>query len=144
MDKNPKTDIVYGILRLFGEDNRFNTPINVKGENLKKILKKRAKENLKDIRVGEFLGLKGAFGTVNMMIKSKIFKNCKFDEKLKGTQDYDLIFQMIGKGYKFTYIPGKALYYYRIHPNMTIKNHKEMNKARDHILNKLKKEIYFK
>jgi len=144
MDKNPKTDIVYGILRLFGEDNRFNTPIKVKGKNLKKILKKRAKENLKDIRVGEFLGLKGAFGSANMMIKRKIFKNCKFDAKLKRTQDYDLIFQMIGKEYKFTSLSGKALYYYRIHKNMSIKNHKEMNKNRDYILKKLKKGVYFK
>lgn len=144
MEKNPNADLIYGKLKLFGEVERENVPLKQEGKNLKELLKKRAKENLDNLVVGKFLGLGGAIGSASVMIKHQIFKKCEFDEKLKRTQDYDLWFQMIGKGHKFVYVKGKPLYYYRIHSGQNIRNKKEMNKARDYILKKLKRGDYFK
>lgn len=79
----------------------------------------------------------------SVMIRKKIFKKIKFDEKLKTAQDYDLWFQLIGRGHKIAKLPITA-YKYRVHDNQITKNRSVVRKSRDYILTKLKTGDYFK
>lgn len=144
MDSHPNADLVYGTVRLFGEDNRNNIPLQQENKDLKKLLKKCSIQNLSHLRVGDFLGLKGAIPGATVMIRKKVFKNCKFDQKLKMAEDYDLWFQMISKEYSFVEIKGKPRYYYRIHSEQSIRNKEEVERAKKYIIKKLKSGIYFK
>lgn len=142
--KHKDIDMIYGLTKIFGrgERTRTNTLLKPDGINLKELLKQRAKKNIDNLEVGEFFGLKGAIANCSVMIKKEIFRKCKFDEKLKRTQDYDMWFQIIGKGYKMAPIK-RVFYNYRIHPKQSIRNKKVMRESKDYILKKLRKGIYF-
>lgn len=144
LEEHNDVDMVYGLTRIFGDKKgeRNNILLEQKNLDLREILKKRAKENIENLEVGEFFGLKGVIASCSVMVRKSVFKNCKFDEKLKRTQDYDLWFQIIGKKYKI--MPIKSVFYkYRMHPNQVTKNKYEMNVARDYIFKKLKAGKYF-
>ena len=145
MKKHKNIDMIYGLMRIFGKGriSKTNILLEPKGINLKKLLQKRAGENIDKLKVGQFFGLKGSIANCSVMIKRKVFKKCKFDENLKRTQDYDMWFQIIGRGYKIT--PMNIITYnYRIHPKQSIRNKKAMEESRDYILKKLRKKEYFK
>lgn len=144
LNENLEIDLVYGTVKLFGKDNRNNIPLEQGGKDLRDVLIERSKEDLSDLRVGDFLGLKGAIPGASPMLRKNVFDECEFDENLKRTQDYDLWFQMIGKNYKFGELKGGPRYFYRIHEDQSILNKGEMDKARDYILKKLKRGTYFK
>ena len=78
-----------------------------------------------------------------MIIKRKIFDKCKFDENLKAIEEYDMWFQIIGKGFKLKGI-NRNFYYYRIHPEQISQNKLQLKKSREYILQKLKSGDYLK
>jgi glycosyltransferase involved in cell wall biosynthesis len=143
LEKNKEVDVTWGKFKLFGLDDRENVLLE-KTEGLKEILMKRAKEDIDNLRVGDFFGLKGSLSGADMMIRRKVFEKVRFDEKLKGHEDYDLLFQIIGKDFKIKLMrQEKPLYFYRIHGDQSIFNKEKMAKARDSVLKKLRKGVYF-
>jgi len=79
----------------------------------------------------------------SVMLKNKVFDKCKFDEKLKTAQDYDLWYQIIGAGFKLKGQP-IVTYKYRMHPNQISKNSEKTKKSAKYINQKLKEGLYFK
>ena len=142
LEKNRGIDFVYGVAELFGEVNRLTKILDLK-EDPRALLIKKSEEDLSKLSVGEFFGLRGSVPSCSVLFRKKILKDCKFDENFPRSQDYDFLFQVIGKGYKIKGI-NKIFYKYRIHKNNSVKNKESMDLSRDYILNKLKKKEYFK
>jgi len=143
MRKNPKIDMIYGATKFFGFENGRTTPLNLIGLDLRKLLLERKKLDLSTKTPGQFFGIGGGIASCSVMIKRNVFKKCKFDEKLRNSEDYDLWFQIIGKGFKVKALD-KILYLYRTHDGQKSKNKKNMDDARNTILKKLKRGVYFK
>jgi hypothetical protein len=72
-----------------------------------------------------------------------VFNKVKFDVNLKNSEDYDLWFQIIGKGIKIAKIP-IVTYKYRLHQEQKSRNKEKMKAATKYINEKLKRGDYFK
>ena len=73
MKKNKNIDMIYGLMWIFGKGRipKTNILLKPKSINLKKLLQKRAKENIDKLEVGQFFGLKGSIASCSVMIKKK-------------------------------------------------------------------------
>ena len=70
-------------------------------------------------RNNQFALFNGLINGITLLIPKKAFDKCgKFDENLRCTQDYEMWFRMMLKGYKFKHIP-KILASSRQHSNQT-------------------------
>jgi glycosyltransferase involved in cell wall biosynthesis len=146
LNKYPEVDMVFGKTKYFGEISRESSLLNKEGLDLRKLLKERAKldeDFLRKIHVGLFLGMTGSIPSCSVMIRERLFKKVKFDEKLRRTQDYDLWFQIIGRGFKIKGL-NKIFYYYRTHKNQATRDKKEIEKAKEYIIKKLKSGEYLR
>jgi glycosyltransferase involved in cell wall biosynthesis len=144
MNKNKNIDMIYGKLKCFGEKEYVSHILSFRNKDPRGILHKAAKrEDLNNLDVGAFFGLKGSIPSCSVMLKSSVIKKFKFDESLPRTQDYDMWFQIIGKGYILRGI-NKIFYKYRRHPSQSIKNLDAMNISKGKIISKLKRGEYFK
>lgn len=81
----------------------------------------------------------------SVLIRKKVFADIGLDENLKTSQDYDLWFQIIGRGFKIARLPILA-YRYRHHPEQITrtKNHQTNQGSYNRIIKKLKNWEYFK
>lgn len=143
MGENSDIGMIFGKAKFFGEEEKESHLLKSEGIDLKEKLKEKLKENLSNLRVGNFFGIEGSIPSCSVMIRKKCLEGLKFDENLERTQDYDMWFQLIGKGYKLKGV-NKIFYKYRIHSGQGIRNRDKMDKARDIILKKLKSGEYFK
>lgn len=101
-------------------------------------------------RNNQFALLNGLINGITLLIPKKAFDECgKFDENLKCTQDYEMWFRMMLKGYKFKHIP-KILASSRQHSNQTTNTSPKMLSEGNELWinmmtqlpNKMKKELY--
>ena len=100
-------------------------------------------------RNNQFALLNGLINGITLLIPKKAFDECgKFDENLKCTQDYEMWFRMMLKGYKFKHIP-KILSSSRQHSNQTTNTSPKMLSEGNELWinmmtqlpNKMKKEL---
>lgn len=87
----------------------------------------------------EYALLKGYINGITLLIPKEAFEECgTFDEKLRCTQDYDMWFRMLLKGYRFKHIP-KILASTRIHGNqVTNTNPKVITEGNELWINMMK------
>ncbi len=145
LEKNMKIDLVYGNMKRFNEEGDFEfvDAIEFK-ENPKKIMLRSVKrKDFEKIKTYEILSERGKklIPGCSVMMRREIFKSVHFDEDLVASQDYDLWFKIIGKGFKLKKLNILA-YRYRIHKGNVSKGKKLI--ASKVIKEKLKKGIYFK
>jgi len=148
MEKHPKIDMLYGRAEIIG-GKEAKTDFLDSSMNLKQILKDSQKKSLSKLR-GVYLILReeknpkeGIIASCSVIIKRKVFDKCKFDENPKSLiEDYDMWFQIIGKGFKIKGL-NKCFYIYRKHENQITKNQKQMQKSKTYIFKKLKAGKYF-
>jgi len=147
LDNNPNISMVYGDMIII-KDKKKEVIKGIKfGKNPKDILVEASKrKDLGEIWPYKLLDYKnkGRFipgGAV--MVRGVIFEKVKFDENLRNSEDYDLWFQIIGKGFKIAKI-NFICFYYRKHKGQKSSNLVKMKTAARYINIKLKKGVYFK
>jgi len=147
MEKYPEIDMLYGRAKIIG-GTKSKTSFLDSSIDLKQILKDSQKKPLSGFNaVYTILREEGKLPTgfiasCSVIIKRKIFDKCKFDENLKAIQDYDLWFQIIGKGFKIKGLD-KCFYIYRAHENQISKDKKKIQESEAYIFKKLKAGKYF-
>ncbi len=153
LNKNKKIDMVYSDYLILSKRLRKKKGKTIEfkdfSEPLKRLKKLTSKET-KNIGIWKLLWKnrhnktdEGSIPSCSPMIRKKVFSKILLDEKLKNSEDYDLWFQIIGKGYKIKKLNFYS-YLYRINKNQKSKNSKNMEKARKIIEKKLLGKKYFK
>ncbi|NCN07794.1 glycosyltransferase family 2 protein [Candidatus Falkowbacteria bacterium] len=150
LEKNKKIDMVYSNFNYINlkKEIIFREAIDFK-INPKKILitasKNKDVKNFPSYKILCHNNNCRIIPSCSPLIRKKVFKNIKFDEKLVTSQDYDLWFQIIGHNFKIAKLPIIS-YYYRHHPNQisTSKNKEKRKKSHKRIIKKLITGVYFK
>jgi len=147
LEKHRDVDIVYGDMKVLNIDGKERIVRSIEfKENPKKILlESRKRKDLKEIKPSLLLSSdeKRFIPGCSVMLRKKVFNKIRFDENLKNSEDYDLWFQMIGKGFKFAKM-NFVTYIYRQHQQQKSRDKEKMLKAARYINKKLKSGIYFK
>ncbi|MBU1252438.1 MAG: glycosyltransferase [Nanoarchaeota archaeon] len=145
LETNPKISMVYSNMITFreGGTKKKVEAIDFR-ESPYEILKRAQKENiLERTDPAKILHPKDFIPGGSVMLRKEIFdKGIKLDKELRNSEDYDLWFQIIGKGYKLAKVPIIA-FEYRSHENQKSKNLEKMKIAAKHIMQKLKSGKYF-
>jgi glycosyltransferase involved in cell wall biosynthesis len=148
LEKHPDIDLVYtNMLRVFknGEKSLIQG-IKFEEDPRKLLLKAMKRKDLGKIKAHKLINFKKRkrlIPSASVILKRSVFNKVQYDKKLKVSEDYDLWYQIIGKGFKLAKIP-IVTYLYRIHEGNTMKR-TNLRQACDKIVNeKLKKGIYFK
>lgn len=145
LDSNQNIDLVYGDMLAFTEDT--NEIARKKAldleEDAKEILLKAKESDVKDLSPAQILHPTEYIPGGTVMVRKKVFDaGIMLDEKLRNSEDYDLWFQIIGKGFKIKKLELDG-FIYRKHSNQKSANPEKMKIAADHIINKLKQGEYF-
>lgn len=145
LDENKDIDLVYGNF-IYWEEEREEERDAISDKNLLENLKKaRKRKDLGGIKPylllsdGEEVILPGC----SVMIKKEVMRKFRFDEKLQRSQDYDMWFQMLGKGVRFKKLPFLT-YKWRKYTGQNSKDKSKMLMAARQINEKLKKGVYFR
>ncbi len=149
--KNPKISLVYSDMEIFDADGKkeLRRAIDFTKDPKQILIEVSEKEIVAGTSAFTILAYGNKYyrgiPSCSVMIRKEVFKNIKFDEKLKTSQDYDLWFQIIGQGFKIKRLPIIA-YRYRHHPEQTTctKNRQTNQDSYNYIIKKLKNWQYFK
>jgi glycosyltransferase involved in cell wall biosynthesis len=150
LEKNPEIDLVYGDMEVFDDKGKkyLQNSIEFKKDPRDILLEVSEKEIAPGTSAFSILCYKNepkGIPGCSVMIRKKVFDEVCFDENLKTSQDYDLWFQIIGRGYKIARFP-ILTYRYRHHPDQitVTKNFELKSKSYNYIIKKLKSWQYFK
>lgn len=150
LENHPAVDLVYGNMKVFDSSGNFYLREAIDfTEDPAQILKEASKKNIENgTPACKLLGYKNGYRIIpgcSVMIKKRVFRFIRLDEKLKTSQDYDLWFQIIGQGYQLAKLP-LLTYAYRCHPEQisSTKNKAARIDSDNRIIYKLKTEQYFK
>ena len=150
LKKNPGIDMVYSDMESFDESGakEFRQAIDFKKDPKEILLEVSEKEIVAGTSAFTILAYGNSYRGIpscSVMIRKKVFASVNFDEKLKTSQDYDLWFQIIGRGFKLARLPLLS-YRYRYHPEQITrtKNQTTKNESYNYIIKKLKNWDYFK
>ncbi len=147
LDKHPEIDMVYGGAKYFGEKSeKEQTEVLDSSLDLRGMLKKAGQKTLKELNSTHhavFEGTNAIIAACSVMIRKKVFEKCKFDENLRNIEDYDMWYQIIGKGFKIKSL-NEPFYYYRIHENQKSSSSIKRQLAKDIIFHKILTGEYFK
>ncbi|HJX50847.1 MAG TPA: glycosyltransferase family 2 protein [Candidatus Nanoarchaeia archaeon] len=148
MNEHPEVDMLYGGAKYFSdsEEELEQREVLDSSEDLYANLKKAGEKTLEELNSQHHGILNKGDATItscSVMIRRKIFAVCKFDENLRNIEDYDMWYQIIGKGFKIHGIK-KPFYYYRVHKNQKSANPEKRQLAKNIIFNKIISGEYFK
>jgi glycosyltransferase involved in cell wall biosynthesis len=150
LENNLDIDMVYGDMEVFDDNGKKYIEKSIE-------FKKDPRDILLEVSEKEINPGTSAFSVLcyknepkgipgcSVMIRKEVFNQVSFDESLKTGQDYDLWFQIIGRGYKIVKFP-ILTYRYRHHSEqITVTKNKELKEnSYNYIINKLKSWEYFK
>ncbi len=148
MEEHPDVEMLYGGTKCFGDSDEEYKQREIldSSEDLKENLRKAGEKTIEELN-SQHHGIlnkgEGIIAACSVMIKKNIFSVCKFDENLRNIEDYDMWYQIIGKGFKVHGIK-KPFYYYRIHNNQKSSNSEKRQIAKNIIFNKIITGEYFK
>ncbi|MGD2072341.1 MAG: glycosyltransferase [Candidatus Thorarchaeota archaeon] len=148
LDENPDIDMVYGDVEVLFEstgDKIIKQALEFDRDAREILLEASKREDLGEIEANWLLTTPEVNKFIpagSVMLRRKVFEECKFDENLRNSEDYDLWFQVIGGGFKIKRLPMIA-YVYRVHPEQKSGNPEKMLIAARYINEKLRKGEYF-
>jgi len=147
LENHSEIDMIYGgaeFLGKLGKTKILDSSIDLRKRMIDSMQKSFSELNEKVHAIFSKPGEEtyGIIAGCSVMIRRKVFDKCKFDENLRNIEDYDLWYQIIGKGFKIKHVY-KNFYYYRIHEGQKSKNYERMKIAKDYIFKKLKSGKYF-
>jgi len=149
MEKNKEVFMSYGNMIIFWEEEKreeiyispeFDNPLE-----LLKNIKQNLSLNLNEYRgLANFLDKKEYIPGPSVILRREIFDNgIKLDKRFDVGEDYDLWFQIIGKGYKIKKQDIIALMYRRHKNQITLTKKEKRAKSVELSLDKLKNNLYF-
>ena len=148
MDEHPEVDMLYGGAKYFGdaELDREETEILDSSNDFYGNLKKAGEKTITELN-NQHHGIlsKGhaIIAACSVMIRKNVFGLCRFDERLRNIEDYDMWYQIIGKGFKLHAIK-KPFYYYRVHKGQKSAKPEKRQLAKNIIFRKIVTGEYFK
>jgi len=147
MQEHPEVDMVYGGAKYFSDSDEEleQRKILESSENLFENLKKARGKTIEELNAqhhGILNDNDAIIAACSVMIRKKVFEKCKFDEQLRNIEDYDMWYQIIGKGFKLYGIK-KPFYYYRVHKNQKSANPEKRQIAKNIIFKKILSGEYF-
>jgi glycosyltransferase involved in cell wall biosynthesis len=143
LEKNEKIDFVYSDMIVFYPDGKEKY---VKSGDFKKdpkiLLMESFKKDISRIKEPAKLLDEEKFIPVgSVLVKKESIGDLRFDEDLRGAEDYDFWFNLILNGLKCKYL-NLPTYKYRIHPGQKSKSKKRQESIK-RILKKVKSGNYF-
>lgn len=148
--KHPEISLVYSDMEVFdaGGKKELRQAIDFKKDPRQVLLDVSEQEIVAGTSAFTILAYGNNYRGIpgcSVMIRKEVFQHVHLDENLKTSQDYDLWFQIIGRGFKIDRLPILA-YRYRHHPEQITctKNRETSQASYNRIIKKLKNWEYFK